>query len=121
MVAGVAGGIGRYLGIDPVLVRLAFVVLALAGGGGVLAYVVAWFVIPEQPEGVAEPPVRSSDQAPALRVAAGGVLVLLGAWWFLHELVPGISRVTLPIALILVGVVVVVVGTRSDTSNGGRS
>ena len=49
MVAGVCGGIGQYLNIDTTLVRLAVLFLALWGGGGVLAYLIAWVVIPEEP------------------------------------------------------------------------
>ncbi|NOZ71731.1 MAG: PspC domain-containing protein [Chloroflexi bacterium] len=49
MIAGVCGGIGEYLNIDPTLVRLAFLLLAIWGGGGVLAYLIAWIVIPEEP------------------------------------------------------------------------
>lgn len=119
MIGGVAGGIAEYLGIDPVLVRLGFVVLALAGGGGVLAYLVAWLVIPEQPEGGQEMVVRTSEQATTIRALAGGVLVVLGAGWLLHELIPGIARVTLPLTLILVGVVVVVAGLTGDRNGGG--
>jgi phage shock protein C len=48
MIAGVAGGIGQYLAIDPVLVRLAFVALCFTGVG-ILLYPVLWLVIP--PEG----------------------------------------------------------------------
>ena len=44
IVAGVSGGIGRQLGIDPVVLRLAFVVLAAGGGFGVLLYLVCWLV-----------------------------------------------------------------------------
>ena len=55
-------GVAGQRGIDPVLVRLGFVVLALAGGGGVLAYLVAWLVIPEQPEGGQGMVVRTSEQ-----------------------------------------------------------
>ncbi len=47
--AGVAGGLGEYFLMDPLLLRLAFVILALAGGGGVLIYVVLWIVTPENP------------------------------------------------------------------------
>ena len=47
--AGVCGGIAEYLVIDPVLVRLAWVIFFLAGGAGVLAYILAWIIIPEQP------------------------------------------------------------------------
>lgn len=47
--AGVAGGLGEYFIMDPLLIRLAFVVLALAGGGGFLIYVILWIVTPESP------------------------------------------------------------------------
>lgn len=46
VIAGVCGGLGQYFGIDPVLVRIIFVVLALAAGPGLLAYLILWLVIP---------------------------------------------------------------------------
>lgn len=46
-VGGVAGGLGEYFKIDPLLIRLLFVILTLAGGGGVLIYIVLWIVTPE--------------------------------------------------------------------------
>ena len=49
MVAGVAGGLAQYLNVDPTLVRLGFVVLSLAGGPGLLLYIVMWIVVPEEP------------------------------------------------------------------------
>ena len=45
-VAGVCGGLGAWLELDPVLFRVAFVVLALVGGLGILAYLVLWLLIP---------------------------------------------------------------------------
>ena len=48
-IAGVAGGLAEYFDTDPLLIRLAFVVLALAVGGGVLAYFILWIVTPEKP------------------------------------------------------------------------
>jgi phage shock protein PspC (stress-responsive transcriptional regulator) len=45
-VAGVCGGLGEWLEIDPVLFRVAFVVLALVCGLGILVYIVLWLVIP---------------------------------------------------------------------------
>ncbi|MFQ5794497.1 MAG: PspC domain-containing protein [Candidatus Bipolaricaulia bacterium] len=42
MIAGVCGGLAEYFDLDPVLVRVAFVILAVAGGGGVLAYILLW-------------------------------------------------------------------------------
>jgi phage shock protein C len=51
MIAGVCGGLGAYLEIDPILVRLFFVLLTLGGGSGVLLYLVLWIVIPCQEQG----------------------------------------------------------------------
>jgi len=51
IVAGVCAGLAAYLGVDPNLIRLAFAVLTVFGGGGVLLYLVAWAVIPEEGEG----------------------------------------------------------------------
>ncbi|MDB5184980.1 MAG: rane protein of unknown function [Candidatus Saccharibacteria bacterium] len=44
--AGVAAGIGRYLGVDAVLVRIGFILLVFAGGWGILLYLVLWLTIP---------------------------------------------------------------------------
>jgi phage shock protein PspC (stress-responsive transcriptional regulator) len=46
MVSGVSGGIGAYLGVDPVLVRVGFVVATLATGIGLLAYLALWALVP---------------------------------------------------------------------------
>ena len=46
IIGGVAAGIGQYLDVDPVLVRLAFVLLFFANGFGLLAYLICWVVIP---------------------------------------------------------------------------
>jgi phage shock protein PspC (stress-responsive transcriptional regulator) len=48
VVAGVAGGLGRYLGVDPVLIRIALVVLTFFGGAGVLLYLAAVLLIPNE-------------------------------------------------------------------------
>jgi phage shock protein C len=49
MIAGVCGGLASYIGIDPTLVRLLFVLGMFAVGGTLLAYVVMMIVIPEEP------------------------------------------------------------------------
>jgi phage shock protein PspC (stress-responsive transcriptional regulator) len=51
MLAGVAAGVARSLGLDPVIVRVAFLVLALAGGAGVPLYVAGWLLIPDEESG----------------------------------------------------------------------
>ena len=49
MLAGVCSGIAEYFGIDPTLVRLAWVVFSLLGGSGLLAYIIAAIIVPENP------------------------------------------------------------------------
>lgn len=49
ILGGVAGGIAEYFDVDPTLVRLVWVLLGLAGGSGILAYIIAWIIIPEEP------------------------------------------------------------------------
>ncbi len=49
MIWGICGGIAEYLNLDPTVVRLLFVLAAIVWGGGVLAYVVLYFVMPEAP------------------------------------------------------------------------
>ena len=48
MVGGVAGGIAEYLSIDPTWVRLLWVLLGFAYGSGLLFYLAAWIIIPEE-------------------------------------------------------------------------
>lgn len=49
MVCGVCAGIAEYFGVDPTLVRLGTVVLAMAGSAGFWAYVIAAIIMPEAP------------------------------------------------------------------------
>lgn len=51
MIAGVASGIARSLNVDPTIIRIAFALLAVFGGGGVLIYVILWLVIPRESDG----------------------------------------------------------------------
>jgi len=51
---GVCGGFGEYFEVDPVLVRLVFILFALLGGGGALLYLLLALVIPKNPIGQAE-------------------------------------------------------------------
>lgn len=50
LVAGVCGGIGEYLNVDPTLVRLIWVLFCCLGGSGFLAYIIAAIIIPARPE-----------------------------------------------------------------------
>ncbi len=46
MIGGVCGGLAQVLDIDPTIVRLVFVLLALLGGHGVLLYLILWLIMP---------------------------------------------------------------------------
>lgn len=48
MLAGVAAGAARYLGVDPAVVRILFAVLVVVGGIGIPLYLAAWLLIPEE-------------------------------------------------------------------------
>lgn len=48
MITGVCGGIGEYFGIDPTLVRVGLVIFACLGFSGVIAYIIASIIIPEE-------------------------------------------------------------------------
>jgi len=58
--AGVCGGIGEYFGIDPTIVRLLLIGFTVMGGSGILAYIIAYFVMPDgvphEPTVYDEPP-----------------------------------------------------------------
>lgn len=49
MIGGVSGGLADYFDIDATIVRVLFVVSIFIGGGGILAYIILWIVIPEEP------------------------------------------------------------------------
>jgi len=70
MVAGVCGGIGEYLGIDPNVIRLVWVVVTVfTVGTGILAYLLAWLVIPE--EAPLETGTGSADTTPDIGMPTG--------------------------------------------------
>lgn len=85
VLAGVGGGIGERLGIDPVVVRLAFVVLTLAGGTGIVLYLAA-FLLMAWPDPTAEPvatPRTTARQVLAVALVVAGLLVIArsaGLW-----------------------------------------
>ena len=49
MIGGVCGGLAAYFGIDPTIVRILWVVITLIGGAGILAYLILWIVMPQEP------------------------------------------------------------------------
>jgi len=100
--AGVAGGVADYFAIDPVLVRIAFVVLTFVGGAGAIAYAAGWLLIPEEGEetSVGEDAIRNRNWgriAGFVLIAIAASLLLRPLWWFGGQVITAL-------ALILVGV-----------------
>ncbi len=118
VLAGVCGGLARYLGIDAVLVRIAALLLIFAGGVGIVLYVIGWIAMPEES---GDEPVAEDETAPTenelerRRGAAilGLVFVVLGIFFLLDEVWPDLSwRYVWPVALIAVGFAIVLRGRR---------
>lgn len=116
-VAGVAGGLGRHLDVDPVILRVAFVVLTFFGGAGLIAYAAGWLLLPEDDGSEAVIGLEDRTRGVVLAivgiVAAASVVAELagGAWapfWF-------------PWQLALVAVVAVVLLSRRDRSPGSAA
>jgi phage shock protein PspC (stress-responsive transcriptional regulator) len=121
VVAGVAGGLGEYTGVDPVLFRVLFAALTLFGGSGVLLYAVCWLFLPadDQPVSPAESLIgrgtsgsnRSRDAAVAVGLIAAG-LVLAGV------LILGDGR-DLALVLVLVGGAFFLIRNLQERREGG--
>jgi phage shock protein PspC (stress-responsive transcriptional regulator) len=104
-VAGVAGGIARHVDIDPLVVRVAFVVLSRFGRAGLIVYAACWILLPEDGQQSAPLGLDERSRSVALvLVAILGLALLVGQWdWFW---VPG--------PLILVALVVWLVMSRRN-------
>jgi signal transduction histidine kinase/phage shock protein PspC (stress-responsive transcriptional regulator) len=85
VVAGVCAGLGRRMGIDPVILRVAFVVAAAAGGVGILLYGLAWVLIPADRSGRPGTAARVLPGRASWQVAAGVGLLVLALLLFLRE------------------------------------
>lgn len=94
MLAGVCGGLAAYLGVDPVLVRLAFVILLLASGVGLAIYVILWIVMPSESrldadsrlikiDATRDVTTERSRFSPAATV--GIILILFGGFFLLNQ------------------------------------
>jgi phage shock protein PspC (stress-responsive transcriptional regulator) len=82
-VAGVAGGLGRHLDIDPVICRVAFVVLTFFGGVGLLLYIALWLLLPEEGRDWARIKLDRRSRTVALVIVGALALLLLVShgWW----------------------------------------
>lgn len=115
VVGGVCGGLGRYFAVDPVWFRVAFVILAVGGGSGVLVYLIAWLIIPEEKPGdpVGKGPSSIGDHGP---VIVGVVLIAIGLMLLANNLVPWFDKVMWPLAVVAAGLAFLYTGSRRERS-----
>ena len=86
-IAGVAGGLGRHLDVDPTVLRVLFVVAAFFGGAGLLLYGAIWLLVPE--DGRDSSAITTRDDTRRVLLIVIGIVALLvllgnawGNWWF---------------------------------------
>jgi phage shock protein C len=139
MIDGVCGGIAKYFNVDPTLVRIAWVLLALLGGSGILLYIIAMMVMPKEPYiipnvGTADPMTTagSSEASPSSKKNSlfwGILLMGVGIALFLNNM--GVSwwhpwwwfdkDMFLSVLLILVGVAFLWGGRNSLSNSAGAA
>jgi len=107
-IAGVAGGLARHLDIDPIILRVAFVVLVFFGGAGLLVYGACWLLVPDEDTDRAKLRLDDRSRGVAL-IIVGGIAALavvgdsMGGWGF-------------PWPLAIIGLIVLlIVSARSDS------
>lgn len=112
VIAGVCSGLGRALGIDAVIVRLLFVVFTLAGGSGIVLYVLAWIVMPEDGAAPTGDGPASHATGTAAGAVAGLVPVLVGAWMLAERYAPRAVDVVgdafWPLLLVVAGIALII-------------
>ena len=125
IIAGVAGGLAEYFGIDVVLIRVLWLTAAFVAGGGVLAYIIAWIAIPEEGQGntVVLPNSNGDDflrageggHYPARQRHAGLLLIGLGIIFLIHQFFGPFLHLLWPLLIVAAGIFLL---TRSGKEAG---
>lgn len=148
VIGGVCGGLAEYFDVDPIIIRLLFLIIAFAGGGGILVYIILWIAIPEKPfmpyetnfnapsdatpgaapEGTqpnpGEPYVPSTTkpfQAGRGGLIGGLILITLGCIFLADRFIPNINFHDLwPLILVVIGAVLIV-SNFTDRKNDNKT
>jgi phage shock protein C len=128
MIGGVAGGLAEYFEIDPTLVRIIFIVSLFLGGSGILAYIILWILVPEEPYIMSSTETKEQtenanqnvkddaqyntayqEQRNRRRNVLGAILIIFGVMFLANNLIPRFDFGDYwPLILIILGVVVLI-------------
>ncbi len=121
VIGGVCGGIAEYFNIDPVWIRIIAVVLALMDGIGILAYIVAWIIIPENSrQKIRDPKMQSQINSTIKKISnssrknrasfiIGAILVAVGFSFLFNELFFWFSfKYVWPLIIIALGIFLII-------------
>jgi phage shock protein C len=126
VLAGVAGGVAEFFGLDPTLVRLVWLVSVFFGGVTLLLYLAMAIIVPLEPLSAEAAAAEAAGVPEAHRHVAGGsgrwmtllgaVLILFGTMAFVDRFLPTleIERFVVPAGAILIGALLVVTAIRRD-------
>lgn len=116
MIGGVCGGLGEYLNVDPTIMRLVAVLLVFADGIGLIAYIIAWIIIPRNPELEAE--IVAPQKSELNWLLPGLALIVIGLIFLLNNLVSWFRFSYLwPLVLIVLGIIILVRSQRKHVSS----
>ncbi|MDD4362837.1 MAG: PspC domain-containing protein [Atribacterota bacterium] len=120
IIGGVCGGIADYFDIDPTLVRILAILIIFLGGVGLVAYVLAWIIIPPNPDQLKEEKNDSSNikndnyeeiikkDNNQKNIWGGLLLIFLGLYFLLRNFFPRIILLKFwPVIFIIIGVILI--------------
>ncbi|MCF7885614.1 MAG: PspC domain-containing protein [Candidatus Marinimicrobia bacterium] len=135
IIGGVCGGLGEYLDIDPVIIRIVWLVLFFAGGVGFLAYLVAWIIVPEENDSpYPDQEEKKTETKPrddrggkligGIILIVIGVLFILDKQWYFNDLIENTIRMIwkyfLPAIFIGIGIYLISKSKKEKTESGTK-
>ncbi|MFA3781443.1 PspC domain-containing protein [Melioribacteraceae bacterium 4301-Me] len=134
VLGGVCGGLAEYLNLDPVLVRVLFVIIALINGLGILLYIILWIVLPEESfekaYGIKQDQTQNNlnkENSPTIdkfqnrgsgRIVFGVLLISIGLLFFVNNVFPYINFEDIfPLILIVIGIALIYNSFRNSREN----
>ena len=133
VIGGVCGGLGEYLNIDPVIIRIIWLIMFFVWGIGLIAYIIAWMIIPVEDSSTdsqnryEEKPVQRTKSRDSAKALWGIFLIVLGFlflarefWyfnWAFHPFAGYLWKYFIPVLLIVVGIYIVIQGDKRSTDD----